>query len=164
MLLGYPSESWKLCLTQRKPGNSERGWLQFSHPAPRSSRHLCMEVTMAWGQHPPLAGAAYASHLFRTETQKAEPGGDKPQYLFLMCSPGFAEILIETLVLIWGKARHCWTAHPAPDFTRWSRCSCFSDAPAPADVPAFRGSGNLVICLLLPLCKSLLSWCLETAH
>lgn len=85
-----------------------------------------------------LTGLAYTSHLFRTGTRKAEPEGDKLQCLFLMCSPGFAEIFAETLVLIEGKARHCWAAHPAPDFTR---------VHAPADVHAFQGSGNLVISL-----------------
>lgn len=86
--LSTTKEAWKL----------QKGLTSVLTPCTKISQHLCVGVTMAWVQHPlPRWGCL---HLFRTETQEAEPEGDKPQCLFLVCSPGFAEIFAETMVLI----------------------------------------------------------------
>lgn len=125
----------------------------------------------------PIASLGFActSHLFRTETQKSERKGDKLQHLLLTCSPGLLFSVLNYCPFTWNTAdvkegpallcSTCWTC--------WvQRCSAaqaqtWPGLMAPADVPALQGSGTFLghfPTLLLPPCKSQLSWPLETGH
>lgn len=89
MLLGYPLP-WRLCLPHRKPGSSGRDRLQFSHPVPRSPRHLWVGVTTAWVQHPlPRWGCLHLSSLQDRDSESWAWGGQTtvfvPHVLSWLC-------------------------------------------------------------------------------
>lgn len=148
MLLGYPSLIWKLCLPHRKPGSSGRDSLQFSHPAPRSPRHLWVGVIMAWVQHPPPHWGCL--HLSSLQDRDSESWAWRGQTTVFVCSP-----VLKYLLKHW-----CWYEGRPGTTEQHFLHQTWPGFVAPADVPTFQSSGNLLDhfpALLFPPCKSHLS-------